>query len=521
MKVRQSPATGESPPNGLVRFPMDVRCRAKPDRAHTSFVVFVAVLIALVAVGAWGYAQQLIQGDVVTGMRTVGNGGAVWGLYIAMDGFFLGAGIAVMLTACLARIFGNGRLEAVARIAMPVAITCFLAASLSVMADQGRPFAALRALSYFARAQSPMFVTFTTVTAVCLFGSLVHCVLARRPDLAEYAKRASLLQPLQRLLAAGYRDSAAERYRRARSGFWMSFWMVPALLAPLFALAAMFTVRLARPVPSIAVEMLAFLLTSGAGGVGLVLIAGALVDTAVGQGTGLGRHARARLAAALLLIVTLAAAASIGSVATGLVFGEAAVAATARAMLSDAYAPLFWTCVVCFFVSAAVLLREGRRGFRRRRRIVAAAVLAELAALLHHYVQLVVWQTDGFSLPYVPGTYAPTAVEVLVTVGIVAFSLLALLPAVRLIPFAPIVSESLPVAAPATDWWRGAVTVMWALGGAGMSAMGLALSARVGVEPTADPAVTGSPLIFALGLSLLVTTGAVYELWPMRARSRA
>jgi len=240
-------------------------------------ILAIALLLAMVAVGARAFVEQIVRGDVVTGMRTVGAGGAVWGLYVVMDGFFLGAGVAVMAGACLARFSRDRNMEAVARISMPVAIACFLGAGLCVLADQGRPLAALRALSLYARPQSSMFVTFSAVGAVCLFASLVHCVLSRRSDLAAYAKRPSAWQPLQRLLAAGYRDSAAERYRRQKTGFWMSLFMLPALLAPLTALAIIFVVRPARSLALTLIEVAAFLLLSGAAGLGLLLGAAGLV----------------------------------------------------------------------------------------------------------------------------------------------------------------------------------------------------------------------------------------------------
>jgi Ni/Fe-hydrogenase subunit HybB-like protein len=294
----------------------------------------------------------------------------------------------------------------------------------------------------------------------------------------------------------------------------MSFLMVPALLAPLFALAVMFTVRAARPLPSAALEIASFLLASGAAGVGLLLVAAGLVEKTAGQEAGLGRIARARLAVALLLLVSLALASIIAAVIVGLAAGEPAVADVARAMLSDVEALLFWGELACFFGAALALLWEARRGFRRTRRIVAAAALAQVGALVHHYLQLIVWQTHGLPLPYAPGTYAPTLQEMLVGSGIVAFSLLALLPAVRLIPFAPVVPEATsPAPAPLPDWRRRFITALWALGGVALAAVGLALSARVGTEPFQDPVLAGSPLLFVLGLCLIITTGAVYELW--------
>ena len=226
-----------------------------------------------------------------------------------------------------------------------------------------------------------------------------------------------------------------------------------------------------------------------------------------------------------MLLVSLALASSIAAVIVGLAAGEPAVVDVSRAMLSDREALLFWGGLACFFGAALALLWEARRGFRRKRRIVAAAVLAQVGALAHHYLQLIVWQTHGLPLPYAPGTYAPTALEMLVGSGIVAFSLLALLPAVRLIPFAPVVLETpeatAPALAPSPDWPRRFITAIWAISGGALAAVGLALSARVGTESFQDPVLAGSPLLFVLGLCLLVTTGAVYELWPKRSRLSA
>ena len=139
---------------------------ARPGSARILVISVLGMLLGMVALGVDAFIQQIECGDVVTGMRTLGAGGAVWGLYVAMDGFFLGLGVAIMACACVARFSRDRNLEAVARIAMPVAITCFLGAALCVLADQGRPLAALRSLSLFARPQSPMFVTFSSVGAV-------------------------------------------------------------------------------------------------------------------------------------------------------------------------------------------------------------------------------------------------------------------------------------------------------------------------------------------------------------------
>ena len=490
--------------------------RARPGSARILVISVLGMLLGMVALGAYAFFQQIERGDVVTGMRSVGAGGAVWGLYVVMDGVFLGLGVAIMSCACVARFSRDRNLEAVARIAMPVAITCFLGAALCVLADQGRPLAALYGLSLFARPQSPMFVTFSSVGAVCLFASLVHCVLSRRPDLAEYAKRPSAWQRLQRLLAAGYRGSAAERRRRQKVGFWMSLLMLPALLAPLTALAIIFTVRPARPLALTLLEVAVFILLSGAGGLGILLGAAALVGRLAGRQAGLEGGGFARLGNALLLMLSLSLPSIVAAEIAGLMSDEPAVSAYARALLADVYGPLFWSEVVCLFVAAGILWRGARRGRLSPRLTAGAGALTMVAVLLHHYLLLVAWQTHGLSLPYRPGAYVPTWIEIAVVLGIVALCVLLLLPAVRLIPFTPLVFEAEPDQIRVADRRRSVVTLLWFLSGLVIAGLGLALSARMGTEAFQDPILAGSPVVFIVGLALLATTGAVYELMPER-----
>jgi Ni/Fe-hydrogenase subunit HybB-like protein len=483
-------------------------------RPSAGLVALVALLVAVLAVGVFAYVQQIEHGDVVTGMRTVGAGGAVWGLYVVMDGFFLGVGVAVMAGACVARFSRDRHMEAVARIAMPVAIACFLGAALCVLADQGRPLAALRSLSLSARPQSPMFATFTLVGAICLFASLVHCVLSRRSDLAEYAKRPSLWQPLQRLLAAGFRGSAAERHRRRKAGFWMSLLLLPALAAPLVALAIIFTVRPARPLGVIVLEAAGFILLSVSGGVGLLLCAAALVGRLAGRRSGLEARGFARLGKALLLSLSLSLPCLVLAEIASIISDEPAVSAYARALLSDTYGPLFWTAFASLFIAAVLLWRGARRGALGPRLTVAAGVLVQVAVAVHHYLLLVAWQTHGLALPYQPGAYAPTWIECAVVAGILALCLLLLLPSVRLIPFAPLVFAGEPAEGRVVDRRRTLVTVLWALGGLAIAGLGFALSARAGTQSFQDPLLPGSPLVFIAGLMVLAMTGAVYELLP-------
>jgi len=490
-------------------------------RRFVGSALAIAVLLALSVVGGLAYLRQLALGDVVTSLRTLGAGGAVWGLYVVADGFLLGSGVAVMAAACLARFSRDREMEAVARIAMPVALTCFLAAALCVLADQGRPGAGLANLARFARPASPLFATFTGLAAVCLVGSLVHCVLARRPDLAEYAKRPSRWQAMQRLLAAGYRGSEAQRYRRQKVGFWMSLLMLPLLAVPLAALAIIFTVRPGRPLLLGVYEAVAFTVSAGAGGLGLLVLAAASVGWLAGPRAGLGARGFARLGRGLLLVDALAVLLAVVTEIASLTSGEPSAEACARALLGDAYGPLFWGELGLFFLAGSVLFWAAWHRRFWPGWVVAASALSVAAVGLQRYVGLVSWQTHGLLLPYPPGSYTPSWVELAVVGGVLALSLLALLPAVRLIPFAPAAHDEQPATGPSSDGRRALVTGLWLAVGCFLAAAGLLLSWRVGTEAFLDPVVPGSPVVLVAGLAFLLTAGAVYEILPDRAATAA
>jgi Ni/Fe-hydrogenase subunit HybB-like protein len=472
-------------------------------------------LFGLAALGAFAYLLQLHHGDVVTGMRDVGGGGVVWGLYIVMDGFFLGSGIALLATACIARFSRHDGMEAAARIAMPSAIVCFVGASLCVLADQGRPLTALTDLALYGRAQVPMFATFTTLTAICVFGGMVHWVLARRPDLAEYAKRPSAWQGLQRLLAAGYQATPAQRYRRRKASFWMSLFMLAALLAPATALAILFVARPGRTLDVVLLEVAGFLLLSFAGGIAVLVHVAWLVGRFAGRPSGLPVLGFVRLGRWLLVAVSLSLLAVLAAEIASIGSAQAAVAAYGGALLGS-YASAFWGGVVALFVAVLLLLRATRRRKGRTRTIVLASAFVEVSLLLHHYWVLVAWQTHGLALPYPAGAYRPTWIEWAVVSGVVAVCVLVLLPAGKLIPFASMAGESQPMVRPMRDLRRSVLVWLWLLAGLAAAAAGLLGAARVGTDAAGDPVLGGSPLLFIGGLMMLAAAGAVYELLPDR-----
>ena len=75
--------------------------RAQPRRSvlpkpRLGWYVLVALGLGMLALGLHGYARQLAHGDVVTGMRDPGRGGAAWGLYISLYVYLVGISLSAL-----------------------------------------------------------------------------------------------------------------------------------------------------------------------------------------------------------------------------------------------------------------------------------------------------------------------------------------------------------------------------------------------------------------------------------------
>ena len=173
-------------------------------RISGGWLLFIMICIALVGLGLYAYSQQLIQGEVVTGMRDIGTmAGAPWGVYITFVVYFVGVSFAGITIAALIRLFNLNNLEPVARMAEVLTVITLILGALCIIADVGQPGRALINLFRYARPSSPFFGTFTLVVSGYLFASMVYLYLDSRRDAAIMANKPSRLQWIHRLWAAG------------------------------------------------------------------------------------------------------------------------------------------------------------------------------------------------------------------------------------------------------------------------------------------------------------------------------
>jgi molybdopterin-containing oxidoreductase family membrane subunit len=463
------------------------------------------LLTALVTVGAYAWVQQAIQGDLVMDLHTIGAGGVVWGLYVVGDGFFASAALAILALACVIRVLRLRDMESVTRMALPLGIAGLLAALGCVMADLGRPVAAMVDLPLVGRPRSPFFGTFTVVVGASLFATVVHLALASRPGWAERAHTAKRWWWLWRRLACGWKATASAKRRRERVNFWLSLALLPLLLGGLVILGIVFGVRAGRPAWQSGLAVVTFVVSGGAAGCSLLLLAA---------------HPSRRASVLLARVLAVFTGLTVLLVVLGEIFAlrtpYLSVHRYARALLDGPWSSSFWAELILLFLAGIVSLTMA---WRKKVPVILAAATALLvcaAVFFERFLGLVAWQTHGLGLPWPVGTYHPTPIEWSVLVGVAAAAVLVFLFLAKVCRAETGDAHEPARPAPAGRHLRSLVTAACLILGLAAAVSGLALSAGFASAPFLDPILPGSPLVFLGGLFVMVLAAIAYELIPER-----
>ncbi|GIX47176.1 MAG: molybdopterin oxidoreductase [Candidatus Tectimicrobiota bacterium] len=390
-------------------------------RFTPAWYALAGVLLALVALGAYAYLRQLIEGLIVTGLRDLGTmRGAAWGLYITFDIYFVGVSFAGITMAALIRLLNLEALKPVSRMAELLTIIALLLAGLVILPDLGQPLRGIVNLFVYARPQSPFFGTFTLVIAGYLFASLVYFYLDGRRDAALCAQVPSRLQGFHRLWAAGYRDTPAERQRHARTSFWLAIAIVPLLVTAHSTLGFVFGLQVGRPGWFSALQAPGFVVMAGVSGIGLLLVVAAILRRVLRLQEELTPAVFAWLGRLLLLLIVIYLYFTAVELLTSLYAGHHHEVALTRALLVGEYSALYWVSMGSLVL--ALLLLVGQVALRAYSipLLVLSGLLVNVAAIGKRYLIVVPSQTHGALLPYGVGWYAPTWVEYSIILGLFA-----------------------------------------------------------------------------------------------------
>ncbi|MBI4199227.1 MAG: polysulfide reductase NrfD [Chloroflexi bacterium] len=411
------------------RLPYDL------GRGGAGFFLLVLGLLVLVALGVVAYARQWAEGDVVTGLRDLGTmGGAPWGLYVAFVVHFVGVSFVGYTVAALIGLFNLDHLRPIARMALALTVVSLALGALSVLADLGQPLRGIVNLFLYARPQSPLFGTFSTVLVGYMVASLVFLYLDGRRDAALLARAPSRLRGFYRLWAAGYRDTPEEQDRHRRTTFWLILAVIPILVVAISTEGFVFGLQSGAAGWGGALQAPGFVVMAGVSGMGHLIVVAFTARKLLGLQDRITLRQFSWLGNVLLVLVAAYLYFIVVEVLTGIYQAHHHEARVTRALLVGDYAWLFWLTVGMLVVSFLLLLIQ----FLRRRYslwpIVLSGALVSLAGIGKRYLIVVPSQTHGRLLPYLTGFYSPTWVEYSVVVGLLALGALALVLFFRVFP---------------------------------------------------------------------------------------
>jgi molybdopterin-containing oxidoreductase family membrane subunit len=484
-----------------------------------------ALALIGLAIGLVAYSQQLCRGFVVTGLRTIGQGGATWGLYIAFDIFFIGVSFAGITVALLTRLFAIEAIRPLARMAELLTIVALLTGALCVLADLGRPLEGLLDLPRYARTTSPFFGTFSLVLGGYLFASLVYFYLAGREDAASCAARPGPLRWLHRLWASGWRGTDGERRRHRRVSFWLALAILPLLVIAHSTLGFIFGIQSGRPGWFSALQAPGFVVMAGVSGTGLLIVIAAAARRSLRLHGTIRPAAFAWLSNFLLVLVAVYLYFMVVEELTAHYASYEADTRVAEEVVAGAYSRSFWTVVASLLAALAILFAQYVRSTVSIRAAVVAGLLVNVAAVVKRLLIVVPSQTHGMLLPYDPGSYAPTWVELGVVGALFCLGTLLYLAFTAVFPLVPIArgagreepgegGEGADGEPRGRRMLRLALFVASLLGGIALAGLGFWHSAGIGREPWVDPKIPFAPVLFILGVMLSFYSAAIYETLP-------
>lgn len=141
------------------------------------YKIWIGTLLTLIGVAIWGYVIQFQEGLGVTGMRDYVS----WGMYIASFVFFVATALVGMLISAVVGLLGQKWIIPISRIAEMIALAFVIMAGAIIVIDMGRPDRLLNVFIY-GRFQSPIFWDITVVN-IYLVISFLLLFLPLLPDL--------------------------------------------------------------------------------------------------------------------------------------------------------------------------------------------------------------------------------------------------------------------------------------------------------------------------------------------------
>jgi molybdopterin-containing oxidoreductase family membrane subunit len=213
------------------------------ERTSIQGCLWIAFLLAVIALGFYAFIQQVTKGHDVTGMRD----NVVWGIYIVNFIFFMGISYAGALISGTLHLFRTAWRKPIIRMAEFITIISLLIGPCFILLCIGR-LDQLHYLVIYGRIQSP--ITWDVIAiSTDIFGCLIFLYLAILRDIASMRDFKELKLPkwrkkLYSALALGYTGTPEQQKRLNRATDIMAAMVIAIAIIVYSVLAWIFSVTL-------------------------------------------------------------------------------------------------------------------------------------------------------------------------------------------------------------------------------------------------------------------------------------
>jgi len=378
-------------------------------RGDRKFWIAVIVLGSLVAAGIYAWIYQIQRGLWVTGL----NQKVSWGFYIINCVFFIGMSYGGAMTSAILRLTNAKWRAPLTRIAEATAVAALLVGAVYPIIDMGRPDRFLNILMY-GQVGSPVVWDVVAITTY-MIASLVFLYLPLIPDLATTrdSLRMTKLQRVYKILALGWKGTPGQEASLQRGIGIMAVLIIPLAVSVHSVLAWLFAVT-ARGGWHSTIFAPLFVLAAMLSGVAAVI----LVVAAFRKVYGLQEFITAKHFRYLsYLMIALGVGYLYFMVSEYLTEGyllDEATAPLLESIFIGSYAPAFWGFTTIGLILPLVLAAfPGRYAIGR-------ACSASLLIIAGMWLKRFLIVVPGMAEPVMPwdwGRYAPSWVEITITIG--------------------------------------------------------------------------------------------------------
>ena len=392
-------------------------------RTSWRFYVLVLLFGSAVAAGLTAWAMQMYLGFGITGIRWP----VYWGFYVTSFVFWIGISHAGTLISAILRLVNAGWRRPVTRCAEVITVFALMIGAMFPIIHLGRPWLAFWLFPYpsermiWPNFRSPLVWDFFAINTY-LTGSVLFLFLPMIPDLAVVRDRSTgLRRRIYGLLALGWRGTPKQWHRLETAMQIMAIAILPVAVSVHTIVSFDFSMA---PVPMWQSTIFGPYFVAGAifSGIAALIIAMAVLCRFLHLERYLLPLHFENLGKLLLVMALLWGY---------FVFNERLVTyygnKTAEMQVfwqtqRNAFAPLFWTMVVCNFAVPLVLM--GIRRFRTITGTVVASIGVVVGMWLERFL-IIVPSLGHKYLPYSFGTYRPQPVEIVIALA--TFAAMALL----------------------------------------------------------------------------------------------